>query len=72
MLHDIEFSIWAAFWELSTERQIGMGTGPIPVSKIYEHAPRVGMSINPFKRIIRSMDDEYLSHLSRKQSEQQK
>lgn len=65
VLEDVEFSLWSAFWELSTERQIGMGVGPIPVSRIRRHAPEFGMDTSSFVRIMRRMDDEYLSHANR-------
>lgn len=65
VLEDVEFSLWAAFWELSTERPIGMGTGPIPVSKIRSYAPEFGMETSSFVRIMRRMDEEYLSHANR-------
>lgn len=65
MLADIEFALWSAFWELSTERQMGMGAGPIPVSKIRSHASDFGIDVTSFVRIMRRMDDAYLSHLSR-------
>jgi hypothetical protein len=65
VLEDIEFSLWNAFWELSTERPIGMGTGPIPVSKIRSHARDFGMDAASFVRIMRRMDEEYLSHANR-------
>lgn len=63
-LRDIEFTIWEAFWELSTERQIGMSAGPIPVSKIRKHAAEVGLSQFAFKRIATAMDQAYLGHVS--------
>lgn len=57
--------IWLAFFDLSTERQIGMGVGPIPRSKIREYARELGIddnseSFDRFTRIIHALDDEYV------------
>lgn len=51
----------AAFHELSTERQIGMGVGPIPGSAI-RGWPVAEDERELFHRCIRAMDGEYLSH----------
>lgn len=60
-LQDVEWSVWESFWELSTERQIGMSAGPIPVSKIIEHAKtRSGVPSEALIALIRIMDAEYL------------
>lgn len=60
-LCDVEWSVWESFWELSTERQIGMSAGPIPVSKIIEHAnTRSGVPSEALIQLIRIMDAEYL------------
>lgn len=60
-LFDVEWSVWESFWELSTERQIGMSAGPIPVSKIIEHAKtRSGVPSEALIQLIRIMDAEYL------------
>lgn len=59
---------WDAFWELSTDRQVGMGTGPIPFSALDRYADRFGLSapddFDRFRAIVRAMDDAYLSHKS--------
>lgn len=55
---------WEAFGELSTERQIGMGIGPIPWSAIKAYAEEfgiVGDEFESFLHIMRAMDSEYLS-----------
>lgn len=52
-----------SFWELNTERQIGMGLGPIPSSKITEYGHRVGLdsdNIDLLRAVIRRMDVVYL------------
>lgn len=49
------------FWRLSTERQIGMGAGPIPASAIDRHV--AGWSYedaDAFEHCIRRMDEVYL------------
>lgn len=51
-----------AFFDLSTERQIGMGIGPIPRSKMREYARELGVQdFDAFRSIIGAMDDEYLA-----------
>ncbi len=59
-----------AFWELSSERQYGNVPGPIPSSKIDEWAIRIGASGERlmFRRLMRSLDEVYLSHLSGRQT----
>lgn len=52
-----------AFWDLSTERQIGMGLGPIPTSRIDERAREAGLDYDTalmFRQVIRAMDTAYL------------
>lgn len=64
-LHDIEWQLWSAFWELSTERQVGFSPGPIPGSAIRQYAAtEQGADRSSFAAIIRAMDDVYLSHKS--------
>lgn len=56
--------LWNAFWELSTERQLGMAVGPIPRSKIREYASNeLGLQGDALDRaitIIRKADDAYV------------
>lgn len=62
-LHDIELSLWVAFWELSSERQAGMTVGSIPWSAIRSYAQECRvLEFNIFLRIIRAMDNAYLTH----------
>lgn len=62
-LHDVEVAYWVAFGELSSDRQIGMGQGPIPHSSIANYALRgSGLEVEFFLPIIRAMDRAYLSH----------
>ena len=52
-----------AFWDLSTERQLGMTAGPIPWSAIksYACATELPSSIMVlFETVIRAMDQTYL------------
>lgn len=55
---------WQAFHDLSTERQIGMGVGPIPRSAIRSYAEEYGIieddEYDKFEQIIRSVDVNYL------------
>lgn len=65
--------VWSAFWELSTERQIGMGLGPIPHSAIQSFARDhqvVGDHLDSLKVIIRAVDAEYLRLLAPKNPKQ--
>lgn len=57
-----------AFWDLSTERQIGAAVGPIPATKIDDYACRKGLDLSmmeAFKTIIRTMDRTYLKWLEK-------
>lgn len=64
-LHDIELSLWVAFWELSSDRQAGMTVGAIPWSSIRAYAQDFkALELRVFERIIRTMDNAYLSHES--------
>jgi hypothetical protein len=52
-----------SFFELSTERSVGMGIGPIPWSSIFNYASAhefIGSDYHTFHSIIRSMDSHYL------------
>lgn len=50
-----------AFWRLSTERQIGMGIGPIPASMIDRHTAGWDEDdAEAFEFCIRKMDEVYL------------
>lgn len=53
----------SAFMELTTERQIGMGLGPIPWSAILLYAERKNLDPGiheAFVHVIRAMDSAYL------------
>ena len=52
---------YADFWRLSTERQIGMGIGPIPASHIDRHIAGWNYEdAEVFEFCIRRMDEVYL------------
>lgn len=53
------------FWELSTERQIGMAAGPIPRSAIAEAAERYPPKERViFKAVMRALDSEWMGKVS--------
>lgn len=57
-----------AFWELSTERQIGWASGPIPHSAILGYGERAGLessTMGLFVQVLRSMDAAYLGWLAK-------
>ena len=57
--------VWLeAFWLMSTERQLGMSHGPIPVSCIESWADRIGAGREMFREVITEMDQTYLRHVS--------
>ena len=58
------FWIWGAFFDLDSERSIGMGgKGRIPVTKIYEYCDRLGYSNGAkdlFIHCIKMMDNKFM------------
>ena len=58
--------VWlSAFWELSTDRQIGMAAGPIPAASIARHtAGWADVEAEGFRRCIRAMDRAYLEAIA--------
>lgn len=64
-LIDGSHSFYNAFWDLDSERAIGMQPGRIPYSAIRKYAMNHGISDSDvFIRIIMAMDKAYLSHNS--------
>jgi len=65
--------LWNAFWELGTERQLGMSIGPIPGSKIREYLrdelDLYGADYDRARTIIRKADDAYVGMLNRRKDE---
>lgn len=60
--HDLLF-FWDAFWDLSTERQLGMSMGPIPRISIKRYADEAGFDdeqYDMFRRLMRTMDAIYM------------
>jgi hypothetical protein len=52
-----------AFWDLSTERQLGMTAGPIPWTRIQAYACACELSssmMKVFEAVIRAMDSTYM------------
>ena len=65
--------LWNAFWELSTERQLGMSVGPIPGSKIREYLRDEmeldGVDYDRARAILRKADDAYVGMLNRRKDD---
>jgi hypothetical protein len=64
----------SAFWELSSDRQIGMSAGPIPYTAIDRWAHRNGVEPEDFHvllTVIRAMDAEWLGEGGQQGSTQQ-
>jgi len=61
---------YGAFWDLTTERQLGFGSvGQIPTSAIDDWADRHELNWNQreeLKFVIRKMDPVYIDHVSEK------
>lgn len=53
-----------AFYELDTERQIGMAVGRIPWSSIVRYASYHGMDVEECVFFIRRMDDALLERMA--------
>lgn len=56
---------WRAFWECSTDRDIGMAEGPIPWSSMDRWALRHEIEGDDFDRmvlILKAMDAAYIEH----------
>lgn len=61
------FDGWVSdFFELSSDRQIGMGVGPIPASSIDRHTASWDYdSADMFRACIRAMDGAYMAHVNK-------
>jgi len=66
--------LWNAFWELGSERQLGMSVGPIPGSKIREYLRDEldlhGTEYDRARTIIRRADDAYVGMLNSRKDEE--
>ncbi len=61
----------SAFFELSTERQLGFGEGPIPISAIHAYSRHYEMTDDEeyeFIDVIRELDAAYLKKQAKKQA----
>lgn len=62
---------WQAFWDLTTDRQIGMGIGPIPWSAVDRYAARHRLDddeqFDLFARFVRAMDAVFLKTIHERQ-----
>jgi hypothetical protein len=68
-LHEV---LLQTYWDLSTERQLGMSVGPIPLSRAHEACDRLGLDEENrewFIAAVRQMDREYLKKVNEKKSE---
>lgn len=63
---DIENAYWEAFWDLSSERREAGATIPWGSIVRYHDRFKIG-SFDEFRRIIRIMDDTYMSELRDRQ-----
>lgn len=57
-----------AFWQLSTERQIGFTIGQIPVSKIEEYGEKRGfdsVTLDILKQMVRALDTAFLEWVAK-------
>ena len=65
------FDGWVSdFFELSSDRQIGMGVGPIPASSIDRHTASWDYdSADMFRACIRAMDGAYMAHVNKSGSD---
>lgn len=66
--------VWDAFWNLSTDRQVGFATGPIPWTAVDRYAVRHHIddadAFERFHSLLRSMDGAYLEHLEREREKE--
>ncbi|ODT50260.1 hypothetical protein [Devosia sp. 63-57] len=55
---------WSAWWEVHTDRPMGMGVGPVPFTALDAYAARFGVTgtddFEAFRFLIRSLDGVYL------------
>ena len=60
---------WKAFQDLSADRDVGMGVGPIPWSAMNAWGVRNHIKGDDFERfvlVLRGMDSVYMTHQSKK------
>lgn len=56
----------AAFWELTTTRNTGMGLVPISWTAVKEYADASGLDLDDLLYFIRSLDGAYMAHKAAK------
>jgi hypothetical protein len=69
----LEF-VYSSFWDLSSDRSVGMGTGPIPYSSIIRYADRFNLSseeTEEFAYLLREMDSEFLDYIAQQREKEQ-
>ena len=55
----------SVFWELSNDRPIGFGVGPIPAASIDRRSVHMDADeAEMFRKCIRAMDAEYLKYIA--------
>ena len=67
--------IYRGFWELSSDRSIGMGLGPIPHTSIRAYVVEYDLEEEDeadFKYLIRKMDSFYLEWSEKKREDDSK
>jgi len=68
--------VWEAFWHLTTDREIGMGVGPVPWTAMDRYAARHAIDdpddFDEFVELITAMDQAYLDHCRTEQDRQAK
>lgn len=65
---------YIAFWELSTDRQSGMGAGPIPWTAINLYCQREGVTGEDYDYLldmVRAMDRVFLDYQKEKSDERE-
>ena len=66
---------WKAFQDLSSDRDVGMGIGPLPWSAMHSWATRNCVSGDDFERfvmILRGMDTVFVEHMGKKSKKKAK
>ena len=64
-----------AFWDLNSDRSMGMSVGPIPWSSIQRYASHLGLehgNIETLHVVIRSMDEVFLRFLDEERERKNK
>lgn len=63
------YDVWvSSFWDLSTERQVGVGLGPVPASAIEWMAERIGVGEDEFESYrcaMRALDRVVIENASK-------